>query len=668
MGVTTSCATGIRIAKPDTVSFVSGVSGTTGYEITLKANKETFSDTTWSGKVFVIDGAESVDGGASITSVDATTVTINIPYNLFSKAGMGNHVLTVKKGNELGGVYLAGDVKMYMAGGMVFAESPDVDEYTINISSGAQMFFHNQIATDKGVVFTYTVKSKSTNISQNGVVGTTKPHAQYPYSDGVGHLRVENNDTMLNQDCTYEFTITPIAGDTAKTSFDVRAIAADGTEKTVSFSQYGGNNTGKVMNFFGIWLEGNKPTAVLTNVTCVEVGTGKDLGVASNTTSAAVIKAEADNEGSDIILDGSATAPLSIYSEQPTVKWPVTMIYTVETVESVGDSVLHGICATTTMSGGYMQGSNIGVMKYNNLNLLKKGYTYTIRMGIVNGSFVYNWYSTDGTTVHSEGSGNKTDGSYTWDSANPAKTYFGIQFQNGSITSETVLTNVRIIDADGNDLGVKVNKSSGVIVVDDADAEYTIPYTANEFATYRAEETYTYPQALGGYVFAGWYTNEACTTSVEADAKNAEATVYAKYVSDKVLQTKAQITAGTTSRSATTDLRLVTTIDCQDYQEVGFYVTSGDTTKPYKQTTSYNKIVAADSKNAFSYTPDFFSNISESFVTVVLTGVRVKETNLDRPIKVQAYWVTADGTTIVGDERTITIQMGLDAMQSVICE
>ena len=67
-------------------------------------------------------------------------------------------------------------------------------------------------------------------------------------------------------------------------------------------------------------------------------------------------------------------------------------------------------------------------------------------------------------------------------------------------------------------------------------------------------------------IFAGWYTDETCTTPYMLDSGEA----YAKFVDENVLSVRVQCEAGLTANKEDTNLRFITTVDGKDYRAVGF--------------------------------------------------------------------------------------------------
>lgn len=185
------------------------------------------------------------------------------------------------------------------------------------------------------------------------------------------------------------------------------------------------------------------------------------------------------------------------------------------------------------------------------------------------------------------------------------------------------------------------------------------------FPNFRDGEAMEAPVAPVGYVFAGWYYDESCTQPIAVGTTTVveDKQIFAKFLPQDVLSVKAQLKLadGTTTDSieGTTEMRLITTIDSKlDYQDVGFLINGN----PYKCKYAYTSLTAA----GFTKTPDVFNACSKRFVTRNIINLRWNTTTklVDRPIKVQAFWTTCDGTEIYGQERTITIKQGLEAIAS----
>ena len=172
-----------------------------------------------------------------------------------------------------------------------------------------------------------------------------------------------------------------------------------------------------------------------------------------------------------------------------------------------------------------------------------------------------------------------------------------------------------------------------------------------DITPYRSGD-YTAP-AENGYVFAGWFTDEACTRPITVETAN----VYARYVTEDVLSVKAQLLDGTATSSEITDYRFVTTVDSLVYQQVGFDITINGKTKNLPGTSVYKTIKARKDGQTVALDPTVFSAASQYFHAFNITNI--PKTAFRTDIRVSAFWKTADGTVVYGPERTFTVISGV---------
>ena len=159
------------------------------------------------------------------------------------------------------------------------------------------------------------------------------------------------------------------------------------------------------------------------------------------------------------------------------------------------------------------------------------------------------------------------------------------------------------------------------------------------------EETPTAP-VQEGKVFAGWYQDSAFTTPAAEGVERG----YAKFVNREVLGLRTQLTAGTTAESASTNLRLLTSVDSLDYAEAGFIMTCNGVTVEKASSTVYSSILAlGEGVTAASQ----FADASAYFVTYTITDI--PQSAFASEIVVTPYWVTADGVKTLGDAVTVTV-------------
>lgn len=176
---------------------------------------------------------------------------------------------------------------------------------------------------------------------------------------------------------------------------------------------------------------------------------------------------------------------------------------------------------------------------------------------------------------------------------------------------------------------------------------YEFPENYMDIAPYRGE-VYTAP-VKEGYVFAGWYADEALTQPIGTDTVSGWA--YAKFLNENTLAVKYQLTNGTTAQSASTDLRLLTAVDGLGYRHVGFAVTLSGTTQTLSSNTVYEQVRAGSSLIANASA--LFGEDANYFVTYTLLGIPRQA--YDMSFTVTAYWETMDGTVVEGAPRSFAI-------------
>lgn len=149
------------------------------------------------------------------------------------------------------------------------------------------------------------------------------------------------------------------------------------------------------------------------------------------------------------------------------------------------------------------------------------------------------------------------------------------------------------------------------------------------------------------YIFAGWYTDEACTTANALEGV-ANGKVYAKFVRKGILNVKAQKAVDNNATDNKGILRFVSTVDSLQYREVGFVITvNGSTEQALTSTEVYSELYAIGN---ITYKPTDIDAASLYFNAITFRGV---PTDTDLNITVKAYWITQDGTTVYGDERAL---------------
>lgn len=168
-----------------------------------------------------------------------------------------------------------------------------------------------------------------------------------------------------------------------------------------------------------------------------------------------------------------------------------------------------------------------------------------------------------------------------------------------------------------------------------------------------------------GYLFGGWYEDAAGKNPVTVEEKSGISEAYAKFVPAYILSVKAQNYAGadwTTNGDATTTTRLVTSVDCADYSEVGFELIRSDgATKTVYVKKVYNYLAvkdSADDTEPTNYSPDLvFGDGAEHFAVLEYTDI--PESAWSDNTYVRPFWVTTDGTTVTGLPKYVRVDDGI---------
>ena len=141
-------------------------------------------------------------------------------------------------------------------------------------------------------------------------------------------------------------------------------------------------------------------------------------------------------------------------------------------------------------------------------------------------------------------------------------------------------------------------------------------------------------QAPAGKVFAGWFTDEAYTTPANLDSITEDTTIYAKYVSDSYLDLHYV-------RNGLFRLRGVTLISAVDnpanYQESGIIV------------DGVKVPVAYASRYRLFYTASGLFGAARN-ARLMITQQSLSGSGT---LEVTPYWVTKDGTTVLGENHTL---------------
>lgn len=196
--------------------------------------------------------------------------------------------------------------------------------------------------------------------------------------------------------------------------------------------------------------------------------------------------------------------------------------------------------------------------------------------------------------------------------------------------AETQLLTMASYCADGTPISADVPTVEDVTVTV-VDGAKTYELTVSAGTGVRNQVAY---QAPAGKVFAGWFTDEACTTPANLDSITQDTTIYAKYVSDSYLDLHYV-------RNGLFRLRSVTLISAVDnpanYQESGIIV-DGEKL-PVAYAARYRLFYTASG---------LFGAARNARLMITQQSFSGSGT-----LEVTPYWVTLDGTEVHGVTHTL---------------
>lgn len=206
--------------------------------------------------------------------------------------------------------------------------------------------------------------------------------------------------------------------------------------------------------------------------------------------------------------------------------------------------------------------------------------------------------------------------------------------------------------------GSKVLAASGE-QLDTSTDFLTVEYTADDAKTKIGTSAPAQP-TLEGYedwLFAGWYKDIECTKPIRT-ADEATDSCYAKFVPTDVLSVKCQVLADTTSESEKTNMRFTTSIDTNQYWNVGFVISREGKSYNYTTRFAYERIEASETSGVtVQYSPKVIDTKSEAFVTYTIKNIPNTEENrhFDTVFMARPYWTTWDGVRVYGVTRYASV-------------
>lgn len=165
-----------------------------------------------------------------------------------------------------------------------------------------------------------------------------------------------------------------------------------------------------------------------------------------------------------------------------------------------------------------------------------------------------------------------------------------------------------------------------------------------------------------GYIFAGWYEDEACSISYVKEDRGILEAYYAKFVPQDVLSVKVQnetklhdtiLVDGETTGM----IRFVTSVDTLNYKEVGFRVTGRIGSVDLNKTYIFNKVYTylyATGTTEQEPEPQTAAQVMGTSASKYLTAqaFKIRLDQFDGNFTVTPYWVTLDEVSVDGVTRT----------------
>ena len=145
-----------------------------------------------------------------------------------------------------------------------------------------------------------------------------------------------------------------------------------------------------------------------------------------------------------------------------------------------------------------------------------------------------------------------------------------------------------------------------------------------------------------GELFAGWYSDPGYTTPYTEKSGKA----YAKFIDEKVLDVKAQVSEDNTS------IRFVSTVDNLNYDGLGFKVEGYNGSKNATVDLKLNSVFSSLNANGESVELNTFSDQSSYFFAYAINGMSEGTTYT---WKVTPYWTTEDGAVVTGTQKTFKV-------------
>lgn len=396
-------------------------------------------------------------------------------------------------------------------------------EYAVTISDGLNLFISNDkpVSGEVGskVFLTYTVEKVTENTSiQSGVLGTVDNTLSFPYDKGNGRMYLqseENGSVLYEEGYTYVFRF-----ERTESGFEYQAAKLKGDEATnIVFSSSTGVPESEAYKYYGTWIGGrqeNVVSAVLNHVRCYDEK-GNDLGIHFNTASATEVGEV--NALLDIhpIVDSvysfslDDTDTLAISSKYPTDSDVVYMEYEVENIK-LDNTYQQGLIVSSAPTATYPFSDNRGLLQ---LKMYEKGQGETPLLREGGKYFICFKKGEDNFEgiVQCTVNGKTEMFSFTGKAGkyNQAFSYFSIWLGEGKGFGVTAdFKNVKCYDAEGNSLGIQLNKTNVPIShkggIEDYSASQAVYYCEANHGIINLQDEQVCTREIEGVQEEGTYT------------------------------------------------------------------------------------------------------------------------------------------------------------------
>lgn len=395
-------------------------------------------------------------------------------------------------------------------------------EYAVTLTDTLSLFISNEKAVSgeigSKVFLTYTVEEVTKNASvQSGVIGTMDNTMAFPYTEEQGRLYFKsetNGSELLLEGYTYVFRF-----ERTEAGFEYQAARLKGDEaEPITFGVATPAPESEAYKYYGAWISGigeNNASAVLSHMRCYDEK-GNDLGIHLNRDTAT--RQDEANKIFDVhpVVDSSYSFSLedmgtvAISSKYPAETDIVYMEYEVENVKR-DDTTQQGLIVSNAPTATYPHADKKGYLR---LKIYEKGEDKPLlREG---GKYFIRFEKTEGRletivqcTVNGETEVFSFEGWYgAYSSSYP---YFSIWLGEGKDYAVTAdFKNVKCYDANGNSLGIQLNKADVPVShkgsIDDYSTSQAVYYCEKTNGLVNLEDEQEFTMEVNGVKEEGTYT------------------------------------------------------------------------------------------------------------------------------------------------------------------